>query len=282
MKILVFGKNGQVASKLNLESSVISLSRVECDFKNPKNCIDAINSFEIDGIINAAAYTNVEDAESNEEIANTINGFSPAEIAKAAKIKKIPLIHLSTDYVFDGKKKLISYKTSDVPNPINAYGRSKLLGENQIISSGAVYIIIRTSWIFSEMKNNFVHKIIELSKKQGIINVVSDQYGSPTPALEVAKACLKCLDSLKRDKSLAGVYHFSSLPYTNWSNFAKKIIINAKTNSLINPISSSEYKMNALRPKNTKLDNSKIKNKFGIEIPSWEIELKKIVKKIIS
>ena len=283
MKILVFGKFGQVAAELKLcsdkyDDKIIFLDRKEADLEYPEQCAEAIFTNKPDVIINAAAYTDVEKAEQEEELASIINGDSPMAMAQAAKSIQSPLIHLSTDYVFDDSvqgSKNVNLK----PNPLNAYGRSKLLGEKALQKSGCVYVILRTSWVFSSHGSNFVKAILKSSKKNNILKVVYDQIGGPTSAKEIAKACLSIAYRISEDSSLEGIYHFSGTPDTTWSSFAEKIL-KEKRDVSIEKIETSAYPSKVVRPYNSSLDCSSLEKTFGITRPLWKRDLEIVLKEL--
>lgn len=283
MRLVLIGKTGQVAREIqNLVSdsiSLIALSRKELDLLNPDSSVTCLSKLKPDVIINAAAYTNVDLAEKEEDEANTINALSPTAIANYSASKGIPLIHLSTDYVFEGTGK-DSWKPKDSLNPRSAYGRSKLKGELGILASKGNHIILRTSWIFSSYGNNFLKKIIELSKSNNEINVVSDQVGGPTPACEIAKACLNISQKIYLDPNKKGIYHFSGKPNVSWAGFAKEIIHQLGSNVVINDISTNDFKNIARRPYNSRLDCSSLNKKFGIERPEWKSSLLSMLKQL--
>ena len=277
MNILVFGKTGQIATELGIcakqkpYTHVTLLDRKVADLKNPSQCADIINSKKPDIIINAAAYTNVEGAEEEEDLANLINGESPKLMSEAAKLIKSPLIHISTDYVFDDLFKGPK-STTLKPNPLNAYGRSKLLGEEAILNSGCTYVILRTSWVFSSYGSNFVKKILNLSIENQPIGVVEDQIGGPTSAKEIAKACLTIAQKLLKDPGLKGIYHLSGSPDVSWASFAEAIV--QKSDKInIKRIKSSSFSSKVIRPKNSCLDCSNIEKSFGIKRGSWARDL---------
>ena len=181
-------------------------------------CTRVIRSFAPSAVINAAAYTDVENAEGNEDLATIINGDAPTAIACACAEMKIPFVHISSDYVFDGTGEK-SWKPDDTTCPQNAYGRSKLVGEEGILKSGVTYAILRTSWIFSAHGKNFVKTMLDLSKTQKTLNIVADQVGGPTPARDIASACLMIANHLKNDPSKSGIYHYTGFPNVSWAKF---------------------------------------------------------------
>lgn len=277
--ILVFGKTGQVAMELQRFEEVVSLSRNEADLKDPELCAEIIRSYSPDIVINAAAYTDVDSAESNEIIATNINANAPIAMSKACANLSIPFIHISTDYVFDGTG-INPWKVLDQESPINAYGRSKLKGEEGICNSGAIYAILRTSWVISSFGSNFVKTMLRISKNKDKISIISDQVGGPTPASDIASACIKIGNNLKRDPSKAGIYHFSGTPDVSWYEFACEIFRQADINILVLPILTADYPTPASRPLNSRLECTDIKDRFDILRPKWKENLKQIIKEL--
>lgn len=277
--ILLFGKSGQLATEIQKISKVIALDRYKADLSNPTCCADIIKDYLPEVVINAAAYTSVDKAEDEEKLAKLINAESPKEMALMCCKLNIPLIHISTDYVFSGKG-LRSWKPTDQTDPINTYGRTKLAGEINIISSGVTYAIIRTSWVISAHGNNFVKNILRLSENKKKLNIINDQVGGPTPAKDLAIACLKIAKKLQIDKSKSGVYHLSGAPNISWAKFAEEIFKLSDKNVIINPIATKEFKSYAARPLNSRLDCKSIENNFGIKRPNWKKELKNIIREL--
>ncbi|MDB9810495.1 dTDP-4-dehydrorhamnose reductase, partial [Planktomarina temperata] len=214
--ILVFGKTGQVANELQRLSGVTALGREDVDLSDPAACAVAIREHAPKAVINAAAYTAVDRAEEEEHLATVINGDAPAAMAKACAELGIPLVHISTDYVFNGTGNT-PYRPDDATEPQNAYGRSKLAGEQGIRNSRAVYAILRTSWVVSAHGTNFVKTMLRLSETRDALNVVSDQIGGPTPARDIAAACLQIANQLIQDTTKSGIYHFSGAPDVSWA-----------------------------------------------------------------
>ncbi len=275
--ILVFGKSGQVATYLQRSKDVVALSREDVNLLNIQDCVDAIRNYAPKAVINAAAYTAVDEAEKDERTATIINGYAPAEMAKVCAELSIPIVHISTDYVFDG--------TGDTPwhprhrtAPQNAYGRSKLSGEIGIRNSGAIYAILRTSWIFSAHGVNFVKTMLQFSKTNATLNIVADQIGGPTPAKDIAKACLNIVKQLIIDPSKAGTYHFSGYPDVSWAEFAVAIFDKAVKPVTVTAVSTDSYPTPAVRPFNSRMDCSTTQQAFGLMRPDWRIELTDIFK----
>ena len=220
--ILIFGKTGQVATELQIAGNVLALDRNFADLSNPSSCYNAIKIHAPEAVINAAAYTNVDNAETEEDLATVINAYSPKAMAQACETLNIPLVHLSTDYVFDGTSDK-PWQPKDATKPINAYGRSKKEGEEGVRSVGSTYGILRTSWIVSSHGANFVKKMLSLSERYDTLSVVADQIGGPTPAKDIAKTCLQIVEQLKQDPSKSGTYHFSGVEDISWADFATEI-----------------------------------------------------------
>lgn len=274
--ILVFGKTGQVAIELQSHKDVIALGRDEADLSNPKSCVEAIRRFKPGAVVNAAAYTAVDKAESEENLANTINGDAPGAMASACAEQGIPLVHISTDYVFDGSG-ITPWSVTDTPNPQNAYGRSKLKGEHLIKASGCVHAILRTSWVVSTHGNNFVKTMRRLSETRDQINIVDDQIGGPTCARDIALTCVFIAEQLIKDPTTSDIYHYSGQPNVSWCQFAKAIFERLDCKTIASPIPTTEYPTPAVRPLNSCLDCEHIQHTFGIARPFWRDGLEEIL-----
>lgn len=275
--ILVFGKTGQVANELAAFESVMGLDRSQADLKNPGACMEAIYHLKPKGVINAAAFTAVDIAEQKREIAMQINADAPAAMAKACADLKIPFVHLSTDYVYEGNGQ-IAWRPSDLTIPQNIYGKSKLEGEKSIIKSGLIFAIVRTSWVVSAHGNNFIKTMLRLSQSHRIINVVSDQVGGPTPARDIARACVEIVKQLIDDPKKTGIYNYSGFPDVSWFEFAQEIFAQSGSQIITKPILTSEYPTQAERPLNSRLDCSVTKEVFKIMRPCWREGLKDILR----
>ena len=277
--ILVFGKTGQVATELQRIGDVLALSRDLTDLSNPSSCYDAIKIHAPEAVINAAAYTDVDKAENEEELATTINANSPKAMAKACATLSIPLVHLSTDYVFDGTGEE-PWQPKDAPKPQNAYGRTKMKGEDSIRSLGSTYGILRTSWVVSSHGTNFVKTMLDLSENCDTLSLVADQIGGPTPAKDIAKACLQIVEQLKQDPSKSGTYHFSGAEDVSWAEFATEIFQQTKRSMSVLPIPTSDYPTPAVRPLNSRLNCSKTGEVFSIHQPDWRMGLNDILNEL--
>ena len=274
--ILVFGKTGQVARELQQLGTVMALGREEANLSDPQACADAIMHHAPDAVINAAAYTAVDQAEDEEAVATVINGDAPRSMASACAKLGIPFVHISTDYVFEGTGQ-VPWQPQDQTAPQNAYGRSKLSGETGIADSGAVYAILRTSWVVSARGTNFVKTMLRLSATRDVLNVVGDQIGGPTPARDIAMACLQIAEQLTQDPSKSGTYHFSGTPDVSWADFAREIFDQAGKSVAVTPIPTTDYPTPAHRPLNSRLDCSATRRAFGIARPDWVTGLKAIL-----
>ncbi|MCF6367185.1 MAG: dTDP-4-dehydrorhamnose reductase [Bacteroidales bacterium] len=278
--ILVTGSDGQLGSELKkISSEFIDFTFLFTDVSDLD--ITDINALEnyfanykVDFIINCAAYTNVDKAETDKENADKINATAVQNLAFFSNKYKVPLIHISTDYVFDGISK-IPYKETDNTNPQSAYGKTKLKGE-KFAKEAYKHIIIRTSWLYSSFGNNFVRTMLRLGKEKDEINVVSDQIGSPAYAKDLANVILSIINKSDRniDNFKTGIYHFSNEGSCSWYEFAKEIFKQKKINCKVNPIGSSEYPTPTKRPEYSLLDKSKIKETFKINIRYWKDSLK--------
>tara|TARA_Y100000385_G_scaffold146379_1_gene152003 strand:- start:369 stop:1214 length:846 start_codon:yes stop_codon:yes gene_type:complete len=277
--ILIFGKTGQVATELQRAGDVLAFSRDLTNLSNPSSCYDAIKIHAPKAVINAAAYTDVDKAETEEELATLINGNAPKAMALACANLNIPLVHLSTDYVFDGTG-IEPWQPRDATKPQNAYGRSKKIGEDGIRSVGSTYCILRTSWVVSSHGTNFVKTMLNLSEKRHTLSVVADQVGGPTPAKDIAKACLQIVEQLKQDPSKSGTYHFSGTEDVSWANLATEIFQQTRRSIEVFPIPTCDYPTPAIRPLNSRLDCSKTGEVFFIDRPDWRIGLNDILSEL--
>lgn len=284
MKILLTGKNGQVGWELERAlaplGEVIACDRTELDLANSEQIVAVVRETKPQIIVNAAAYTAVDKAESEPELAHAINGRAPGILANEAKMLGALLVHYSTDYVFDGTKAR-PYTEEDAPNPISVYGRTKLAGEQAIQSSGCRHIIFRTSWVYGPRGKNFLLTILRLGKERDTLNVVNDQTGSPTSVSMIAKATLMCIQEAANNvTSDYGIFHMTAMGETTWCQFAKAALKQAGLAMKVNPIPSSEYPTPAKRPSNSRLDNFRLENAFGVRLPTWQEGLQLTIEKL--
>ena len=279
--ILVIGSQGQVGSEIQALSSQYNYNFFFTN-KNQLNITDypSIRNFitynNIDTIINCVAYTAVDRAEKEQELADSINHLATEYLAKVAKEKSIKLIHISTDYVFDGKN-FKPYLETDKTNPNSIYGTTKLNGERKLIEINPINsIIIRTSWVYSSFGNNFVKTMLKLGKEKESLGVIFDQVGTPTYARDLAKTILDILPKIENRN--VEIYHYSNEGVLSWYDFAKEIMRMAKLKCDINPIETKEYPTPAKRPHYSLLNKTKIKKEFHIEIPFWKDSLDECLK----
>ena len=277
--ILVFGKTGQVATELQRLGNVVALGRDQVDLSDPQACADAIRTHAPRAMINAAAYTAVDRAEEEEALATIINADAPTVMARVCMELGIPLIHISTDYVFAGTGDA-PWQPDDLTAPQNAYGRSKLAGEIGIRSSGAVHVILRTSWVVSAHGANFVKTMLRLSETRDALNVVADQIGGPTPARDIAAACLQIAEQLIADPSKSGTYHYSGAPDVSWADFARAIFDQAGRAVAVTPIPTTDYPTPAKRPLNSRMECGATQQVFGIPRPYWRDGLNMILQEL--
>ncbi|MGR3762363.1 dTDP-4-dehydrorhamnose reductase (plasmid) [Roseobacteraceae bacterium NS-SX3] len=274
---LVFGKTGQLARELARHEGVTCLGRDEADLSNPEACAAAIRAHAPAAVINAAAYTAVDKAEEEEALAAVVNGEAPGAMARACADLGVPFVTVSTDYVFDGSGSA-PWQPDDATCPLNAYGRSKLKGEEQTAAAGGAYAALRTSWVVSAHGNNFVKTMLRLGKERERLTIVADQIGAPTPARDIAAACLAMARQLQSDPEKAGIYHFAGAPQTSWAGFAREIFAQAGVDCAVADIPASAYPTPAQRPLNSRLDCTSLETVFGIPQPDWRAGLTDILK----
>jgi dTDP-4-dehydrorhamnose reductase len=293
MKILLTGKNGQVGfelqKKLSALGEIIATDREELDLVNPDAIGAFIDQIKPNIIINPAAYTAVDKAESELELAYQINTVAPDVLAQKAKELDIPLVHFSTDYVFDGLKKE-AYVETDKTNPKSVYGKTKCDGEEKV-RTYEKHIIFRTSWVFGSHGNNFLKTMLRLIQEKDSLNIVSDQTGTPASASMLADVTFKIVDTIFKNKNFSdyGTYHSTNEGITNWYEYATLVANEAVQLGLkvrcgsnhIHPIASSQYPTAAARPLNSRLNTDKLKKTFMLELPHWESEVKKVLRELI-
>lgn len=270
---LIFGKTGQVATELQaLLPEAVFLGRETADLADPVACAAQIAALRPRAVINAAAWTAVDKAETEEPAATVVNGAAPAAMARACADLGIPFVHISTDYVFDGRGET-AFAPDHPTAPLGAYGRSKLAGEEGVRAAGGVYAILRTSWVFSAHGANFVKTMLRLSETRETLSVVADQIGGPTPARAIAEACVAIAAQLGADPAKSGTYHFSGTPDASWADFAREIFAQAGRGTQVTDIPSAAYPTPAKRPENSRMDCSLTETVFGIARPDWKTEL---------
>src|SRR5450759_4209135 len=285
MRLLVTGANGQVGWELSRclmpLGNVVALDHRQCDLSQPELLRNLIHSIKPDVIVNAAAYTAVDKAEQEEQLATTVNGTAVGVLAEESRKTGILLVHYSTDYVFDGVKQT-PYTEEDAPNPINVYGRSKLAGDTAMRQAGGAYVILRTSWVYARRRQNFVRTILRLASEREELRIVDDQIGAPTWARNIADATalivrVVCPEQAQGQYAF-GLFNLTASGATSWHGFAKAILEDATRYALLpaqhlpqlKPIPSEEYPLPAVRPKNSRLAGDRLSKRFGIELPDWK------------
>lgn len=275
MGILVFGKNGQVATELQRQGMVTALGRDTADLSDPAACVSAIETHNPSVVINAAAWTAVDKAEDHEAEAHVINADAPGAMARACAVQNIPFLHISTDYVFAGDG-TVPWRETDPVAPQNSYGRTKLAGEEAVRAAGGCHAILRTAWVVSAHGANFVKTMLRLAETRDALTVVEDQIGCPTPAAAIAAALLDMAQQMQAGHA-GGTYHFGGQPYASWACFAREIFEQAGRSVAVTGIPSSGFPTPAARPLNSRLDCAKLETDFGIKAPDWKHGLSQIL-----
>ncbi|WP_163929981.1 dTDP-4-dehydrorhamnose reductase [Paraferrimonas sp. SM1919] len=288
MKILVTGANGQVGysllKQLKLETNIelLSADRNTLDITNKQAVDKIVNEFKPDFIINAAAHTGVDKAESEPELAHAINALGPQYLAEAAEAINATMLHISTDYVFDGGSNK-PYIETDTPNPQGVYGKSKLAGEQAVINACSKHIILRTAWVFCEHGNNFVKTMLKLGAIKDELGIIGDQFGGPTYAGDIAAALIRIAKQVDSSGICpSGIYHFSGAPHVSWYQFAVAIFVAADNHAVldtvpkVNEIPATAYPLPAPRPANSRLNCDKINTEFNIAPSNWQAALQNI------
>jgi dTDP-4-dehydrorhamnose reductase len=285
INILQFGESGQLASALARLARALSdlrlttVARDRADFRFPKQVAATVRDVaEVDIVINATSYTAVDKAETDRDVARLVNADSMAELASACKARGIFLVHVSTDYVFDGTKQS-AYNEGDKTNPLNWYGQTKRDGEEAVKNILGKHVIVRTTWLYGRHGNNFLKTMLRLGAEREELRVVNDQHGAPTYVDDLAGAILRMAQQLtvNGERDLAGTYHCTNTGTTSWFGFASAIFDAVRAGGgqapRLTPISTAEYPLPARRPGNSRLDCSKLRDTFGIELRPWEMAL---------
>jgi dTDP-4-dehydrorhamnose reductase len=287
-KLLVTGTQGQVAQSLKAQTAtheVVLVGRPDLDLANPKlaeiEILKAIELHKPDVIVNAAAYTAVDKAETEVDLAMTINGISAGAVAKAAAQHGLPVIQLSTDYVFDGTNPT-PYTEDDAVNPVSSYGRSKLAGEQAVAAANPKHIIVRTAWVYSPFGNNFVKTMLQLAQTRDELGVVADQTGNPTSAFDIADGIFAIATQIITPAFTSwGVYHLAGTGSASWAEFAQEIFRisaqNSKANAKVKAITTADYPTPAKRPANSQLAGAKLKTTFGWQAREWQVALREVI-----
>ena len=283
MKALVFGTNGQVAIELarNARSFGITLDRLgrdRADLTDPAACAALIAATDADIIINAAAYTAVDAAETDRATAERVNADAPGAMARAAAARGLPFLHISTDYVFDGNGRR-PWSEDDPVAPLGAYGETKLDGERQVTAAGGPHAILRTAWVFSAHGKNFVKTMLRVGADRETLAVVDDQRGGPTPAADIARALFTIARAFHEGRGRSGIFHFAGAPSVTWADFAEAIFAGAALprRPQVTRILTSAYPTPAKRPANSALNCARIKAVYDIDQPDWRAGLSAVI-----
>lgn len=287
-RVLITGGNGQVGRELRgfpwrQDVEIIAPDRAELDISDPACLVDYVDRGGFSAVINAAAYTAVDKAEGDIVAAWHANALGPAALAQATRAAAIPLIHLSTDYVFDGRK-AEPYREADAVGPLNVYGASKEAGEQAVRTGNARHCIVRTAWVYSRHGANFVKTMLRLARERSTLNVVEDQHGCPTAAPDIAGALAHIVYAIFSDKAPFGTYHFVNRGETTWAGFAREIFSQAEIHGLPVPevigIPSSAYPVPAVRPRNSRLSTVALERDFGIVPRPWQDALRDVLESL--
>lgn len=290
-RIAVIGKRGQVVSSLIERSAgvaeIVTLGRPELDLVDQQSVVRALESQRPDVVVNPAAYTMVDKAEDDAEMAMRVNAIGAGNVASAAARLGVPIIHLSTDYVFDGALER-PYREDDPTGPTGVYGRTKLEGEKRVAAEWGNHVILRTAWVYSPFGVNFVRTMLSLAKNRVEIGVVGDQKGNPTSALDIADGVLTIAQRLSRDPSTAlrGVFHMTGKGEASWADLAEETFAQARRHGgasvLVKRIETADYPTPARRPANSRLDNTRLQTIYAISLPDWRASLAQCVDRLLA
>lgn len=286
MNILVTGANGQLGSEIRAlterisEHNFVFVSSAECDIRNQNAIEECVTKYEIKGIINCAAYTAVDLAEDEPDQAFAINSSAVGNLVAIAEKFQLRLIHISTDYVFDGNFS-DPIQVDEKKNPLGVYGKSKSDGEDKILASSSDSIVIRTSWVYSSFGKNFVKTMLRLMSERHEISVVGDQVGSPTYAKDLAQACIDIITRQDKISANSRIYHFSNSGIVSWYDFALAIAEIASKSVRVHKIRTEDYPTKAIRPAYSALDTASISSDFGIRVRDWKSALEECINKLV-
>jgi len=291
-KVLVVGRSGQVAQSLAeaalsaAHRNLVCLGRDACDIGDRESVRAAVHSHEPDVIVNAAAYTAVDQAETDADAAFLINEQGPRFLAEAAAEHSIPLIHLSTDYVFDGRA-AEPYAVDAPTKPLGVYGASKLAGEKAVEASGASAVILRTAWVYGAYGKNFLKTMLRVAEGRDELGVVDDQRGAPTSSHDIARVILHVADVLlEQGRPVAGTYHLVADGEATWADFAEAIFAESERHggptAIVNRITTADYPTPAARPAYSVLDSQSLKTTFGVELPYWTAPIESVVQRVLA
>lgn len=291
MRIAVTGSQGQVVQSLlerarGTQARIVALGRPVLDLSDPATVLPALETAKPDIIVSAAAYTAVDRAEEEVEAAFAVNAAGAGAVAQAASALGVPVVHLSTDYVFNGRK-ASPYREDDPTDPLGTYGASKLAGEHAVLAGCADSVILRTAWVYSPFGQNFVKTMLRLAGQREELGVVADQYGNPSSALDLADGILAVAHNLLDDKSeaLRGIFHMSGAGEASWADFASAIfsasVARGGPGARVKPISTAEYPTPAPRPANSRLDCDKLERTHGVRLPEWRASMEAVVARLV-
>lgn len=287
-KILLLGKDGQVGWELQRALAPLgiltSLNRSECDLANPAQVQAALEQYEPEVIVNAAAYTAVDNAETEQSLAKRINVDAVAELALYAREMGSLLVHYSTDYIFDGSKPE-PYVEDDLTNPLSVYGKTKLDGEHKVRDALCRHLIFRTSWVFGARGNNFARTILRLAQERNALNVIDDQVGAPTSAELIADVTAHAMRDVLSGRAPGGTYHLAAAGETSWYGYAKFVTEHARAQGQtlalaadgLKPIPATEYPLPAKRPQNSRLNTQLLERSFALKLPSWKTGVTRVL-----
>ena len=285
MKALVFGTTGQLGIELARTAPrgtlLLAFGREAADLTHPATCAALVAATDADVVINAAAYTAVDAAETDRETARLVNAAAPGAMAKAAAARALPFLHVSTDYVFDGSGTR-PWREDDPTAPLGAYGATKLEGERLVGAAGGPHVILRTSWVFSAHGRNFVRTMLRLGAERDRLSVVDDQRGGPTAASDIAAALWTIARAFAEGRGRSGVFHYAGAPAVTWADFAEAIFAasSARARPAVRRIATADYPTPARRPANSVLDCTRIGAVYGIEQPDWRASLARVIREL--
>jgi dTDP-4-dehydrorhamnose reductase len=293
MRILILGGSGQVGWELQRSlaplGDVVVATRAALDLCDPGSVGRVLGELRPDAVVNAAAYTAVDDAETHPQHADAINHQAVEILAQWAAQHRCWLVHYSSDYVFDGAGR-DPFDETDPTGPLNAYGRSKLAGDEAIVASGCKHLILRTSWVHAPRGKNFVRSILKLARERDYLRVVSDQYGAPTSAELIADVTARALEQTMHNQTQSGTYHIAAAGETSWHGIARHVVTEASrlgadlklAPDAIEPIASAEYPTPAVRPLNSRLQTHKLRMAFGLTLPDWQQGVGRTVAELVA
>ena len=290
MRIIVTGKSGQIVTALRRKAErdlIVPIGRPEFDLQYPQDALTLLSSLQPDALISAAAFTAVDRAENETRAALAINAEAPGHLAAAAAELGVPIVHISTDYIFDGRK-LAPYVETDLSSPMSVYGVTKLAGERAVAAANRNHAILRTAWVYSPYGNNFLKTMLRLAAERQVIRVVNDQIGNPTSALDIADGLLRVVHNLvsnPHDAKMRGIFHMTASGQASWADFAREIMATSAAlggaYAQIVPISSEEYPTPALRPANSCLDSARLSQVHQVSLPNWRASARAVVAELI-